>query len=405
MIRLRVIKSGFKAAWSHKLRASFMIVSVTIGIAALTITISLGQSAREEMMGRIRKLFSSNSIMVISGSARMEGTQTRMNPAATLKIADIEDIAGRTGNILEWDAVQMAMDQPATVEGKNAIVNVYGQTPTAQSVWNLGITGGRFFTDGENRGFARVAVLAPNVRKNLFGDADPVGQQIEINNTPFQVIGTIGSRGLDPHGINLDDEIIVPLNTFLNRVVNEEYIMMAKFLVADRGALKTTAGLIEQTLRERHRIGEGENEDFMVVTPEFVEHMLDRMNSAFNRYLPIIAIIALLVGGIVVANLMVLSVGERTREIGLRKAVGAKSRDILSQFLLEATSITAFGGVLGLLAGVVLLTQITKMMHLPFTISWAGILACLIIASAIGIVAGVVPARRAAQLQPAETLR
>ncbi len=405
MVKHRIVKSGFKAAWSHKLRALFMIGSVMIGIAALTITMSLGEGAQNEMLARIQKLFSSNTIMVMSGNARMEGTQTRMSPAATLKVADIEDIAGRTENILNWDAMQIALDQPATTEGKNAIVNIYGQTPSAEGVWNLVITGGRFFTDGENRSFARVAVIAPNVRKELFGDVDPVGKQVEINNTPYQVIGTIGPRGLDPHGINLDDDIIVPLNTLLNRVMNVDYIMLAKFQIADRSRLKETAGLIGQALRERHHIAQGENEDFIVATPEFVENMIDRMNSAFSRYLPMIAIISLLVGGVVVANLMVLSVSERKKEIGLRKAVGATSRNILFQFLLEASSITVFGGIVGLALGILLLLQITQMMHLPFTVSWTGLGASVLLSTAIGIVAGLLPAKRAAALQPAETLR
>ena len=405
MLKTLIIKSGLKTAWSHKLRAFFMILSVMIGIAALTIIISLGKGTQEEVMSRIKKLFSSNTIMVMSGSARMQGMQAQMNPTTTLKVSDIREIASRIGNFINWDAVQMALDRSATYDGKNATVNVYGQMPSAESVWNLVVTEGRFFTDAENQGLSRVAVIAPNVRKELFGNSDPIGQQVEIDGIPFQVIGTIGPRGLDPHGMNQDDEIIIPLNTLLKRVVNEDYIMMAKLLVADKSSINATAGQVTQILREMHHINPNENDDFMVVTPVLVNEMIQRANSMFNLYLPIIALVSLIVGSIVVVNLMLLSVNERIKEIGLRKALGAKSKDILSQFLIEAVSITVLGGSVGIIIGLLLLTQLTKMMHVPFVVSWPALVICFIISTVVGVAAGYVPARRAAALQPVESLK
>lgn len=408
----RILKSGFKIALTHKLRAFFMVLSIMVGIAALTVIISIGKGTQDKVISRMKKFFGSNAIAVMSGSPRMQGTHAEMNPTTTLKLSDIQDIAGRVGTIVNWDAVQTAIDQSATYNGQSATVNVYGQMPSAVSVWNLVITEGRFFTDAENQSLARVAVIAPNVQKELFGNSpegihsdDPVGQQIEINGIPFQVIGTIGPRGLDPHGMNQDDQIIIPLETLLKRMLNEDYIMAAKLIVDNKNAIDPTALQVNQILLEMHHINPGENPDFMVATPTFVNEMLQRANAMFNVYLPIISLVALLVGSIVVANLMLLSVNERIGEIGLRKALGAKSKNILYQFLAEASSMTTIGGIAGMIVGLLLLSQITLMMHIPFVVSWNVLLICFAISTLVGILAGIIPARRAAALQPVEALR
>ncbi len=405
MIKTRIVKSGFRTAWSHKLRAFFMILSVAVGIGALTVIISLGKGTQEEVMSRIKRLFSANAVLVMSGTGRVEGSQVHATGTTTLKLPDIEELAGRISGIAAWDAVKIALGQSVTYSGQNCTADLEGLTPAGEAVWNLAVTEGRFFTDAENRGLARVALLAPGIRKELFGSADPVGQQIQVGGVPFQVIGTIGPRGLDPHGMNLDEQIIVPLNTLLKRVTNTDYLTFAKFLVTDTGTLSATAEQMTQVLRERHHVAAGEESDFMVVTPAIVNQMVRRGTALFNLYLPLIALVALLVGSIVVVNLMLLSVSERVKEIGLRKAVGAKSRDIRSQFLIEASSITLAGGTAGILLGLLVLTQVTKAMHVPFVVSWTALIVCFVVSSLVGIAAGFVPARRAAEIQPAESLR
>jgi putative ABC transport system permease protein len=405
MIKTRTFKSGFKSAWSHKLRLFFMILCVMIGIAGLTLVISIGKATQEQVMSRVKKMFASNTIMVVSGAARMQGTMVHRDAATTLKVSDIEDIARRDGNILNWDAVEMTVGRQATFGGQNMTVNIHGHMPSAVSVWNLVITEGRFFTEAENQGLARVALLAPNIRKELFGNSDAVGKMIEIDGSPFRVVGTIGPRGLDPHGMDQDSQIIMPVNTLLRRVLNQDYITFGKFLVADRSSIKSTAKQMTQIMRERHQLNPGENDDFTVITPEAVSEMIRSGNKMFNLYLPVISVVFLIIGGIAVVNLMLLSVSERVKEVGLRKALGAKSRDIRDQFLIEASSITLFGGFVGVIVGLLLLVQLTKMMKVPFMISWTTVIVCFLISTLLGITAGVVPAKRAAKLQPAESLR
>ncbi|MGD8778356.1 MAG: ABC transporter permease [Ignavibacteria bacterium] len=402
---MKIIKSGFKSAWTHKLRAFFMILGIMIGIAALTVIISLGKGTEEKVMSQVKKLFSSNTIIVVAGAGEMEGNEKNSLPPVNLKISDMEEIADNIENIIEWDAVQIAPEKVAKYKGRNTIVTASGQTATAEEVWNIVLTDGRFFTESENKSLARVALIAPNVQKELFGDSDPIGNQIKIDNIPFQVIGTIAPRGMDPHGIDKDSEIIVPLNTLLRRVVNLDYLMLGKLLVADESIINSTAEQVTQKLRETHNISDNENDDFMAITPEAVKEMIKEANKMFNLYLPIVAVVSLLVGSIVVANLMLISVNERIKEIGLRKAVGAKSKDILTQFLIETSSITLFSGFTGVLVGMIILTQITKMMDLPFTVSWVTLTACFVISTFIGVVSGIVPAMRASRLEPVTSLK
>ncbi|MDE3057802.1 MAG: ABC transporter permease [Bacteroidota bacterium] len=405
MITTRMLKSGFKTAWSHKLRATFMIASVMIGIASLTVIISLGKGTQEEVLSRVKKFFSATTINVMSGRVRMQGTHAKMDPTTTLKLSDIEDIAARIKTIVSWDAGQVELDKSASFNGQNAIVSLHGHMPSAEAVWNLVITEGRFFTKAENDGTARVAVIAPDVRKELFGDSGPIGRQIGIEGVPFQVIGTIAPRGPDPHGMSQDDQIIIPLNTMLKRTVNLDYVIAAKFIVTDKHAVNSAAEQITQILRERHRINTDEGDDFTVITPQAVNDMIRRATRVFNLYLPMLSVVFLIIGALIVANLMLLSVSERMKEIGLRKAVGAKSKDIQLQFLIEASSITLFAGSVGFAAGALLLLPITKMIDVPYTISWSVMLFCLAASSFIGIAAGFIPARRAAVLQPVESLR
>lgn len=412
MIKNRILKSGFKTAWTHKLRAILMILSIVIGIAALTVIVSLGKGTEEKVISQVKKLFSSNTIMVAAGMARMEGTQVTHSPSAGLKIADIKEIADRVENIFEWDAVQFAPVSEANYNGKNTVVSIAGHMPSGESVWNIVVSEGRFFSESENEGLLRVALIAPNVQKELFQkesgqveNSNPIGQQIKINNIPFRVIGTIAPRGMDPHGTDKDSEVLIPINTLLRRVVNLDYLQLAKFLIVDEKTINSTAEQVKQILRERHNITTGQNDDFIVVTPTVVKEMISNANKMFNLYLPLIAVVSLIVGSIVAANLMLLSVNERVKEIGLRKAVGAKSKDILLQFLIEASSITVFSGIFGIVLGIILLSQIVKIMNLPFTISWGALTACLIISVIAGVASGFLPARKAAAMQPARSLR
>jgi putative ABC transport system permease protein len=404
MLTMRIVKSGFRTAWTHKMRSLFMVGSVMIGIAALTVIISLGKGTEKKITAQVQKFFSSNTIMVVSGGGKLEPNRP-VSITGTMKIEDVEDVAQQIPNISDWDAVQRIPDKIAEANGTNTSVDISGQTPAAETVWNITLTTGRFFSDAENRALARVALLGPHVRQKLFGNSDPVGQMIKIENIPFQIIGVLGERGMDPHGIDKDNEVLVPLNTAMHRVVNLDVVLFAKFLISDEQHLDASAAQIKHFLREKHSLGANEADDFMVITPVRVKEIINQATRMFNVYLPLLAVVSLLVGGIVVVNLMLLSVNERVKEIGLRKAVGAKSKDIAMQFLIEASSITVVSGVLGMALGVFVFPSIAATMNVPPTISWSALIICSVTSTIVGIAAGYFPAKKAAQLTPINALR
>ncbi|MFA6455207.1 MAG: ABC transporter permease [Bacteroidota bacterium] len=404
MLKTRIILSGFRTAWTHKLRATFMILSVMIGIAALTVIISLGKGTEEKILSQVKKFFSSNTIMIVAGGGRMEPNRP-IAFSGSLKLDDIQEIVQRIESITEWDAMLPSAGKESQANGNNVLVDLVGHMPSAESVHNFTVTEGRFFSETENRSLARVAVITPHARERLLGTSDPIGQMIKIDNVPFQVVGVIGPRGMDPHGTDKDNEILVPLNTMLRRVVNLDYIMLAKFKTSSDAVVETTAEQIKTILRERHSINQNEGDDFMVMTPIKVKELIANVTRTFNLYLPLLSLVSLLVGGIVIVNLMLISVNERVKEIGLRKAVGATSNDIAMQFLIEASSITVVSGIVGIVVGILLLTQIVKFMNVPFTISWGAVAACSVISALLGIAAGYFPAKRAASLSPIDSLR
>ena len=404
MQKMKVIKSGFRTAWTHKVRSFFMVVCVIIGIAALTVIISLGRGTEQKITAQIHKLMSPNSLMIISGSGKLEPNKP-VNVSAGLKLSDVEDAVQQIQNITDWDAILRTPDREAQANGSSTRIDVSGHTPSAEEVLNLEITAGRFFSSAENRSLARVAVIAPHVRQKLFGALDPVGQAIRIDNIPFQVVGVIGSRGMDPHGIDKDNEILVPLNTVMRSVVNVNYVQFVKIVVADEKQVVSTSEHIRQILREKHSLNQNEDDDFMIITPIRAKEIIDSALRIFNLYLPLLAIVSLIVGGIVIVNLMLLSVNERTEEIGLRKAVGARSKDIELQFLIETSAITLSSGLIGMLLGSLVFMFVASRMDIPPTISWSAVVLCFAVSSFLGIAAGYLPAKRAANLSPIESLR
>jgi putative ABC transport system permease protein len=243
------------------------------------------------------------------------------------------------------------------------------------------------------------------VVRTLFDGRDPIGEQIRIGSVPFKVIGVLEHEGIDPHGIDKDNEIAIPISTLMRRLSNVDYIYAAKFLMKDGTDLDGAVLDISGILRRRHSLGPDQPDDFMMMTPVQIEQRIKSSNRTFTVFLPLIATVSILIGGLVVANLMLMTVHERRSEIGLRKAIGARARDIRLQFLVESAAVTALGGILAILAGVVILRTLAHIIGTPAGLPWGTALVGIASATVVGIVAGVAPARRAARLDPVQTLR
>jgi putative ABC transport system permease protein len=322
-----------------------------------------------------------------------------------LTLEDLKELQEQIPNIENYDPMQMIVSRAVKYKEKSLDLRIMGNSPNAEEVWDRSVLTGSFYTEAHMKQSARVALVGTAVVKELFDGIDPVGEQIRIGSVPFRVIGVLEPMGIDPHGLDRDNEISVPITTIMRRLMNVDYIMTAKLQLADQSKMEETAAQISQILRERHHITADEPDDFTIITPVKVREIVSRMTNVFSVFLPLIAGIALLAGGVVIAALMLIMVNERTSEIGLRKAVGARAKDILLQFIMETTVITVTGGLIGFFLGTLGVQLLIVKMKLPVVLPWEAFILGIVFSAIVGMAAGIIPARRAASLDPVETLR
>jgi len=401
----RIIKSGFRILGRHKMRTLFMMLGIVVGITALTLIFSLGKGTEKKVLDNIDRMFSGSSILVSAGAGQMMGGPMSGGPTTTLSVEDFEAIQEKISNIETWDPMLMIPSREVKYQENSENIRIFGHSGRSEWVWNIGITSGEYIDSQAVLTSARVALIGTTVVDTLFEDIDPIGEQIRIGTVPFRVIGILKQRGIDPHGWDRDNEVIVPYTTAMRRLMNIDYIQSAKLIVKDPKKMEGTVEQITTILRDRHVLAESEPDDFSIITPVQVQEMVSSTNKIFNLLLPLIAGISLMVGGVIVTNLMLISVNERTSEIGLRKAVGARSKDIQLQFISETVAITFLGGVVGVFIGMIGSQALALIMNLPPTVSWKALVLGIVFSSLVGFIAGVAPARRAASLQPVETLR
>jgi len=401
----RLIRHGLRDMGRHRLRTFFMMLGTFVGVLALTVVLAIGQGTREAVTENIERMFAGNSILLSAGGGGMMGAPGADGPTTTLVEEDLEAIRASVPGIRVYDPMVMAMAREVVYQGNSANVRVLGHSEHHEEVWNRGVSRGAFFGAEEVRSSGRVALVGETLVRDIFEGADPIGLQLRVGTVPFQVIGVLDSMGIDPHGWDRDNEVIIPYTTMMRRVLNVDYIGTAKILVEGNVDLDATVASIGTLLRARHALAEGEPNDFSMITPVQVEEMVASMNRIFTLFLPLLAAVSLFIGGIVVANLMLMGVNERRSEIGLRKAVGARDRDIWLQFLLESSLVTVVGGVLALLVGALGLALVGRAMEGVSVMPWEAATLGLVAAVVVGLLAGVFPARRAAALEPVQTLR
>jgi len=401
----RLLRHGLRGMGRHRLRTFFMMLGTFVGVLALTIVVAIGKGTRDTMLSRIDKIFSGSSILLSAGGGGSRGGPHSAGRTATLTVDDLEAIQASIPVVRAWDPLLLAGSREVVYQGNSSTVRIMGHSETYEEVWSRGANRGSLFGEAEVRSSARVALVGETLVDELFQGADPIGLQIRIGTVPFEVIGVLESIGIDLHGWDRDNEIVVPYTTAMRRIMNVDYISTAKLLAVNDAEIEHAVADITSLLRERHALAEDEPNDFSMFTPVQVQQMVGSMNKIFTLFLPIIAGVSLLIGGIVVANLMIMGVNERRAEIGLRKAVGAREKDIRLQFLLETSLVTVVGGVLALVVATAALAFVARMMELPNVMPWQAAVLGLGAATIVGLVAGVAPARRAAALESVSTLR
>jgi putative ABC transport system permease protein len=403
MTTARLLRSSLAALRRHRLRSASMMLGSLVGVAALTFVLTIGDAARRKLQGTVAQLFGPSSIVVSGGGGffmggpRGEGSRLTLDDAAAL--------ADRVEGVLTWDPMQVVPGASVRRGEAQATVRLLGASERAARVWGRGVAHGAPFDAAAVNGSARVALIGETAARELFGDEDPVGGEIRIGTVPFQVTGVLERLGTDIHGMDRDDEIVIPISTAMRRVMNVDTLRAVKLLVRDPERVDAVSSEVRRVLRERHGLADGQPDDFTLMTSAAVGRTVKRVESALFIYLPLVACITLLAGGTVSATLMLSAVTARVGEIGLRCAVGARPRDIRRQFLAETTVTALGGGALGALVGTALAVHGGAHMNVGATVSPGAVALGLGLAAATGWLAGVLPARRAARLAPAVALR
>ena len=400
----RVLKVAFKGLGRNKLRTFLMMIGIVIGITALTLVVSAGMGAQDRIMDRVKK-FGLESMMVFAGAGREMGQPTAGQPATSLKLEDAVAIKQEVRAIADVAPFNQKRQADVKFQDKSTTTMVFGVTPSWAPVWDWDAAEGDFISDEDITGLARVCVLGPTVKRELFGTANPIGDQLRIGNVQFEIKGVMQAKGTSPAGGDMDNRIYIPLSTLMRRVTNVDYISAIKVRLTTAKDMDKTAASVQALLRERHKLAPGTPDDFTITTPTEVTKMAEKVAGTFNIFLALVAAISLISGGVVVANIMLISVNERRKEIGLRKAVGALHKDIMLQFLYEATAVTLTGGVIGIVLGAIGAKILEAITQMPMSISWESVALGVVFSSLVGIVAGLQPAKKAAALQPIEAMR
>ncbi len=399
-----IFQEAFSAISVNKARSGLTILGIVIGIGSVIAMISVGQGAQGSVTASIQSI-GSNLIIVMPGFQRnFSQVSSGRGAAQTLTQADADEIQKQI-TLAKAVAPEISRRYQVTAVGKNTNTQVVGTVSRYPEVRNIEMETGSFISDQHVLGFAKVVVLGPTTRDDLFGaGSDPTGQVIRINNINFTVVGVTKAKGGNGFA-NRDDVVFVPLSTAQRFLAGGTYVTTISIEAQDQQSMAAIQQQITDLLLQRHKIGDPTLADFNVLNQQDIVSAASSVTNTFTILLASIAGISLVVGGIGIMNMMLTTVTERTREIGLRKAIGAKKRDIGAQFLLESVLLTFFGGVIGILLGLIISLFVTAFAGIATSVSLWSVALAFGVSALIGIIFGYYPARRAAGLNPIEALR
>lgn len=397
------IKMAIDGMISNKLRTLLTLLGIIIGVGAVIAMVSLGFGVKEQIKDNISRL-GSNLLIVQSGGRTATGARIQAGSGARLTDDDAKAIEKNIDGI-KYVAPIVSRGYQLVVGNQNWTTNVQGSTPNIIDIRDYTVEEGRNITERDMAGKDRVCVIGKTIVDNLFPDGDPVGKTIRINLAPFKVVGVLGAKGQSSGGQDQDDVVFVPLTTAMNRMMGITYVNNITIQAMNENVIDSVQAEVENLLRNRHRIKNPDDDDFSVRN---LAALMDTMMSTANTItmlLGCIAAISLLVGGIGIMNIMLVSVTERTREIGIRKALGATYNNILLQFLIESAVIGIIGGFLGVVLGIGASYAISAFAEWKTVISVPIIIISVVFSVGIGVFFGIYPARKAALLDPIEALR
>ncbi|MGZ3861669.1 MAG: ABC transporter permease [Bacteroidia bacterium] len=401
---INLIKVAYRSMSKNKLRTFLTMLGIIIGVASVIAMLAIGEGSRQNIQASVASL-GTNSIMVFPGAISHGGVRMEAGSSVSLKREDAEALAERC-ELLQ--AVTPVVNKGAQIVAgsSNWKTLVVGVFPSYFEIRNLAIASGICFTQADDRAAAKVCLVGQTVITNLFGEGvDPIGNFIRINSIPFKIVGTIEKKGQNTFGQDQDDIIIAPFSTVQKRMLSTTNVNQILASGVSEDLIEDAKDEITQLLRERHKLGSDEEDDFTVRSQSDISNIFGAISKVLTILLASIASISLLVGGIGIMNIMLVSVTERTREIGIRMAVGAKGRDVLIQFMIESIFISFLGGLIGITLGVVISGMVAKFGGWPIVVTPASILLSFLFSTAVGVFFGWYPARKAANLNPIEALR
>ncbi|MBL7155094.1 MAG: ABC transporter permease [Candidatus Portnoybacteria bacterium] len=413
-----IIKQSITALKANKLRSAISILGIVIGVGAVVLILSLGQGLKGLVTNEV-EAFGPNMLDIaikIPGTGQM-GTLTSMVQGikiTTLNLDDVKDLKDKSRfPYIEAVSGQAIGQEWVTYRNKEKKSLLYGCGADFLVIYKMAeMSKGRFFNENEDNSLAKVAVLGSGLAEELFGQADPLGKKIKLKGQNIKVIGVLEPQGMFSSfgGIDMNDFVYLPLQTALKEVLGIDYLSEIVLMINSEEYIPQAEEEISRMLRRNHNITDPDKDDFMITTMGEILEQINEISVILNLLLGFLAAISLLVGGIGIMNIMLVSVSERTREIGLRKSLGATEKDVLKQFLIESLVITGLGGFIGIFLGIGSsliggLAARTQGLAWPLTISWLAIVIAFFVSMTIGLIFGLYPARKAAQLSPIEAMR
>ena len=394
---------ALRALRRNKMRSVLTALGIIIGVAAVIAMVGIGNGAKAQVEAQIASL-GQNVILIFSGSTTSSGIRTGWGGAGTLKIEDAEAIRREVPGVIAVSEEVVSTTQVAA-GNQNWFTRIYGESADYLDIRQWGLADGVPFTSQDVRSANKVCIIGHTTSSQIYGNDDPVGQVIRIKNVPFTITGILTPKGLSTQGVDQDDVIIMPYTSAMKRVSGGTTLRNINVQIGDGRQIAAAQQQIISLLRQRHNIRAGRDDDFTVRNQQEIADAATATTAVMTVLLGSIAGVSLVVGGIGIMNIMLVSVTERTREIGTRMAVGAHGSDILMQFLIEAVTLSFAGGIIGIIFGVLTSKILSSYAHWPTLISIGSIILAFSLSTLVGVFFGFYPARKAAALDPIEALR
>ena len=394
---------ALRALRRNKMRSVLTALGIIIGVGAVIAMVGIGNGAKAQVEAQIASL-GENVILIFSGSTTSSGIRTGWGSAGTLKIEDAEAIRREVPGVIGVSEEVVSTTQVAA-GNQNWFTRIFGESADYFDIRQWPLADGAPFTPQDVRSANKVCVIGRTTATQIYGNADPIGQILRIKNVPFTITGVLTPKGLSPQGVDQDDIVVMPYTSAMKRVIGGTTLRNINVQIGDPAQIPAAQQQIISLLRQRHNIRPGRDDDFTVRTQQEIAEAATATSRVMTVLLGAIAGVSLLVGGIGIMNIMLVSVTERTREIGVRMAVGARGNDILTQFLIEAVTLSSVGGIIGIICGIGTSALLSTYAHWPTLISIASIAIAFLFSAAVGVFFGFYPARKAAALDPIEALR